>query len=216
MKICSTIIVLFAVVFLLAVEFSWAQTTAITEQDYWAGIRSGYATTRDKFPRRETTTYESLSGEKVTYSRTEISEYRSKDIFHIVKTVVRDGATVITEMIQIGSSRYCRDNGSEWKSSGCYFQPPAPLDKADETKYSVQTNKDGRILMRNATFLEKEIKSNEPITYLTEDKVVLNYDMSVRERSIIKVVKETRNIASRATTLLEYGVDLKPIESPIK
>ncbi len=216
MKFRRPTIILIAIVILTASEISLAQTTAITEEGYWAGIRSGYAATRDLFPRRETKTFESLLGGTVNYSRTEISEFRSKDTYRTTKTVIRDGSTIVTEAIQIGTVRYCRENTAAWKSSGCYQQPPPPLGDADETKYSVQVNKDSRTYIRTATLLKKEADKAEPTKFLTEDRFVLNSDMSVRERSIVKTVNETKSIVSRETSTFEYGITLKPIEAPIK
>jgi hypothetical protein len=215
MKFYPSAIILITVVILTATEFLSAQTTTITEQDYWVGIRSGYTATEKIYPRRETKTYESLSDGKVTYSRTEVSEYQSKDVYHTTKTVVRDGSTIVTEAIQIGTVRYCRENTGEWKSSGCYRQPPSPLDDADETSYSVQKNKDGRTYIRIATLLKKATDKAEAANFLTEDRFVLNSDTSVRERSIIKTVMETKSIVLREISKFEYGVTLK-IEAPIK
>jgi hypothetical protein len=215
MQLRSTTIILFAVVVILTTaEFSSAQTTAITEQDYWAGIRSGFATTQQSFPRRETDTYESLSGGKVTYSRTEISEYRSKDTFRTTVKVVRDGKTFITETIHIGMNLYCRENTAEWEI--CYPQPPPALDKTDETKYFVQKNKDSITYIRTGTSLRNEANKAEPTKFLTEDRLMVSGDKSVRERSIIRTVIHTKSTVSRGISRFEYGVTLKPIEAPIK
>ncbi|MFN0138474.1 MAG: hypothetical protein ACKVQW_00110 [Pyrinomonadaceae bacterium] len=191
-----------------------AQATVITQQEYWAGIRSGYATTREMFPRRETQEYENLLHGKVSYSRTQVSEYRSKDTYRTIETVVRDGKTTVTELIQIGIARYCREDTSEWKS--CYEDPPPPLGEADETKYAVQVNQDSRTYIRTATLLRKEADRSEPTKFLTDDRLVLNMDMSVRERSIVKTVSETKSVVFRNTSKFEYNVALKPIEAPIK
>lgn len=216
MKFRPSTIILIAVVVLTTAKFSLGQTTAITEKDYWADIVSGYAATRSSFPRRETKTYDGFSGGRMTYSRTEMSEFRSKDTYRTTKTVVRDGTTVVTEAIQIGPVRYCRENTAEWKSSGCYENPPAPLGDAYETSYSLETTKDTRTYIRTAKSQKKESDKSEPTKFVTEDRFVLNSDGAVRERSIVKIVTETKSIFSRDTSKFEYGVTLKPIEAPIK
>lgn len=201
---------------LTTTEFSLGQTTAISEKDYWAGIFSGYAATRDLFPRRETETHEGRTGGKVIYSRTEISEFLSKNTYRYTKTIVRDGTTDVTEAIQIGSTRYCRENASEWKRSGCYQQPPPPLDDSDEIKCFINTNKDIRTYIRTATLLKKDADKAHPTKFLTEDRFVLNSNGAVGERSIIKMVDGTKSIVSRETSKFEYGISLTPIEAPTK
>ncbi|MBK8467410.1 MAG: hypothetical protein IPL32_16460 [Chloracidobacterium sp.] len=204
---------LVAIAILVATKFSLAQTTVITEQEYWAGIRSGYATTEKVVPRRETVTYESLSDGKVTYSTTKISEYQSEDTYRIIETVVRNGRTSIFQTIQIGVNRYCRENKAKWKR--CFEDPPISTSRADETKYAVQRDKDSLTLIRTSTFSKKENGKVEPKKFVSEDKFVVNVDMSARERSEVTTISDTQTIVSRDTTKFEYGITLKPIKPPI-
>ena len=145
MNLRKSSILLFAAAFFAMSQISFAQSGTITEQEYWSGIKTGYGATRNLYPRRETKVYESVLDGKVTYSRTEISEYISSNTYRTIKTVVRNGATTVSEALQVGSARYCRENSAEWKSSGCYLQPPAPLGDADETTYSLKTSKDANL-----------------------------------------------------------------------
>lgn len=216
MKFRSSTFVLIAVAILATTEFASAQTKTITEQEYWKGIQQGYAATRAVFPRQETRKHETVSDGNVTYSRTEISEYFSSDNYRYSKTVVRNGTTTVTEALQIGRVRYCRENAMDWKTTGCYQNPPAPLDDADETKYAVETAKDSITYLRTTTFQEKATEKKAATNFSTEDRFVLNKDMSIRGRTIIKMLALTKSVTVRETDKYEYGISLKPIEAPIK
>lgn len=216
MKCGSFTIVHIALMILTLTGFSFGQITTITDQEYWHGIISGYAASRDIFPRKETTTYEGLTDSVVTISRTEVSEFLSKNTYRTTKTVVRDGITNRSEVIQIGKVRYCRENNSEWKTSGCYQQPPPPLGDSDQTQYSLQVNKESRTFIRIAKLQKKGGDNAQPTTYLTEDKFVLNGDGSVRERGILTTVSATNSNVSREISKFEYGITLSPIDAPIK
>ncbi|MBK8302648.1 MAG: hypothetical protein WBC19_10280 [Pyrinomonadaceae bacterium] len=216
MKFRSWTIIVFALVVFATTESASAQTATITEEDYWKGIKQGHTATRAVFPRRETRKYESVSDGNVTYSRTEISEYLSSDTYRNTKTVVRNGTTNVTEALQIGRVRYCRENAMDWKTSGCYQNPPAPLDDADETKYALETTKDSLTYLRTTTFEEKATEKKAATNFATEDRFVLNKDMSIRERTIIKMLALTKSVTVRETDKYEYGIPLKPIVAPIK
>ena len=216
MKFRSWTIIVFALVVFATTESASAQTATITEEDYWKGIKQGHTATRAVFPRRETRKYESVSDGNVKYSRTEISEYLSSDTYRNTKTVVRNGTTNVTEALQIGRVRYCRENAMDWKTSGCYQNPPAPLDDADETKYALETTKDSLTYLRTTTFEEKATEKKAATNFATEDRFVLNKDMSIRERTIIKMLALTKSVTVRETDKYEYGSPLKPIVAPIK
>ncbi len=204
-------------IFLLALVISPAvasgQIKEITEAEYWAGIRTGYAATRKVFPRRETLTNEGFADEKTTFSRKETHEYEAADKYHSLKETSRNGKVETEEAKQIGSVRYCRVNSAGWKISGCYLSPPAPLGTASETRYSVEKTGDTTKYLRVAISIENS--NAEPMKYLTEDLFVLNADQTVRERSIVRSNVASKLVQFRTTQKYKYGVKLKPVEAPI-
>jgi len=204
---------LVAIAILVATKFSLAQTTVITEREYWDGVRFAYAATQKIHPRRKTETYERRADGKTTYSKKEITEYQAKDTYRSTGTVVRDGKTTSTEAVQIGMVRHCRENSEAWKS--CYENPPPPLPKADDANYVVQRNKNTITYLRTSTFVGKEEGKAEPTRYLTKDRYVLNNDMSARERTITTSI-EKKGVVTHNVSKFEYGIKLKPIEAPIK
>jgi hypothetical protein len=216
MRFRLSIIFTIAVAILTTADYTSAQTMPITEQEYRAGIRSGYAATRKAYPRRETKIYEVISNGKVTYHRTEIFEYQTPDNYYTKEEIRQGDRTTSSEMIQIGIVRYCRENAAKWKSSGCYENPPAALGDAYETSYSLETTTGIRTYIRTAKSQQKESDKSEPTRFVTEDRFVLNSDGAVRERSIVKMLTATKSIVSRDTSKFEYGVILKPIEAPMK
>lgn len=216
MKFRLKVVALIAFALLAFAGNTFAQSKNITEKEYWAGIYTGYTSAHKSFPRRETTTYERLTVGRVTYSRIEKSEYEAANKYHTVKETQNDGKTSKNEMIQIGTIRYCKENSGEWRISGCYNNPPAALEDAIETHFVLQTNKDKITYIRTASYLSKQPGKTEPTKFLTEDKLILNSDLTIRERTIVKSVQETKQIASRETEKFEYRMSLKPIEPPIK
>lgn len=216
MKFNLRLAVIIVFVFPAIAKTTFAQTQNITESEYWAGIRTGYASTRKSFPRRETEKYEGFADGTLTFSTIENSEYQAADQYHIVRETRRDGKITKSEKIQIGAVRYCRESPGEWKTSGCYDNPPPRLEDAEETSYVLQKIKDGTAYIRSALFSRKENGKTEPTKFLTEDTLILNADFSVRERTIVKSIQETKKIASRESQKFEYGLNLKPIEAPIK
>lgn len=190
-----------------------AQSKEITEAEYWAGIRSGFAATRKDFPRRETTTNEGFADEKATYSRKETHEYEASDKYYSIEETSMNGKLQTEEATQIGAVRYCRVNLAEWKRSGCYLSPPAPLGSATETRYSVEST--GDITKYRRVAISIETSNGEPIKFLTEDLFIMNANQTVRERTIIKSYYDSKSVRFRTTQKYEYGIKLKPIEEPI-
>lgn len=191
-----------------------AQSKEITEAEYWTGIRTGNAAARKVFPRRETATNEGFAGEKTTYLRNETHEYEAADKYYSIDETSRNGKVETEESTQIGALRYCRVNMAEWKTSGCYLNPPAPLGSATETRYSVEKTGDITKYLRVAISIETS--NAEPIKFLTEDLFILNADQTVRERTIVKSNYDSKAVRFRTTQKYEYGIKLKPIEAPIK
>lgn len=208
--------IVLAFAFLLTPTAASAQSKEISEAEYWAAVSSAFAATRKAFPRRETETYEGSRAGKLSSQRTKTSEYAAADMFHTVKETLENGKRSVEEMIQIGAYRYCKDDSGEWTISGCYVNPPAALESALEAKFSINKSDKSITYTRTATFLLKEAGRTELTKFLTEDTLVLNSDLSVRERTISKSALETRAILSRETRKHEYGIELKPIEAPIK
>jgi hypothetical protein len=114
MKLSSTTISLIVATLLVIAASSSAQTSSLTEKEYWAETFAAYSATRALFPRRETESSESLTAGKVVYSRTKMSEYLSKDTDRTTETRFQEGKTTVEEAIQIGRVRYCRKDDSQW------------------------------------------------------------------------------------------------------
>jgi hypothetical protein len=111
-----------------------AQKTEISEKDFGAAVYSAFATTRKAFPRLETETNEgSFRDGASTYLRSVRSEYIASDHFRSVKESTYNGKQTAEEMIVIGTSRYCRNDLAEWKTTGCYQNPPSALETAMES-----------------------------------------------------------------------------------
>ena len=206
-----------AVVLLLCIPaITFAQSKDIAAAEYWQVIYSQYTSSRKVFPRKERDIYERFTDSKITYSRTKRFEYQSANTFRLVTETSTDGKISLTEMIQIGRVGYCKEDLGDWKTAGCYLNPPAALEDAVETRYFVQKNRDNTVYSRIATFLLKETGKPEQTKFLTVDTLTLNKDLSIRGRTIVKSFFETKNIASRETEQFKYSSTLKPIEAPIK
>ncbi len=212
-KVWFAVVCAFISIFACASTF--AQSTAISEKDYWEAVYSAFATTRKVFPRRETETYERMKSGQTTYKRITKSEYHAADKFHTIKEVTDNGMVSMDEMIQIGTGRYCKENSSDWKTSGCYVNPPAPLEKAVESQFSAEKDKDSMIYKRISVSLAVEAGKSEPTKFVTEDILVLNSDGSIRERTITRSILETHSVVSRETRKHEYDLHFKPINAPI-
>lgn len=119
-------------------------------------------------------------------------------------------------MIQVRTLRYCKENEGVWTSSGCYVNPPAPLEDALESSFALQMTKDGVIFSRTSSYLSNESGKTEPVKFRTEDTTILYADLSVRYRSIVRSVYEINKIVIREMQKYEYGLNLKPIEVPIR
>jgi hypothetical protein len=206
----------------LAFALLWTPTAAsgqsrdISEAEYWAAVYSAFGATRKAFPRQEIETYESSRSGKTGYQRTKTSEFVAADRFHTIKETLENGKRSVEEMIQIGTARYCKDDLGGWKTAGCYVNPPAPLESALESKFRIDKSEKSTTYTRTSTFLLTETGRSEPTKFLTEDILVLNSDLLVRERTITKSALETRAILTRETRKHEYGLEPKPIEAPIK
>lgn len=216
MRFSLPLVVIIALVFLAVAGTTFAQSQNITESEYWAGIRTGYASARKSFPRRETEKYEGFTDGTLTLTRIKNSEYQAADKYHIVIETLRDGRITISEKIQIEALRYCKESPGEWKTSGCYDSPPPPLEDAKETSYVLQKIKNSTAYIRTASFSLKVSGQTEPTKFLTEDTLILNADLSVRERTIVKSIQATKKIASRESQKFEYGLNFKLIKAPIK
>lgn len=209
------------VIFLAAAIFgttqlSSGQSTPLSEQQYWAEIRSAYSATRKAYPRRETESYESFSNGASAYTRIEVSEYLSSNTYRITKIVTQNGRDSFSQVIQLGTTRYCREDPGGWKSVGCYQQPPAPLGDAHETDYSLEIKKKSKILTRLAKSKQMEKGKPEPTKYVTEDRLVINIDSTIKERIIKRLKGDSKTVVSVELTKIDYNAKIIAIEAPIK
>ena len=217
MKIIFRSIVLLALVLFARAELSNAQSTSINEDEFLkaTGYES-YKATAAKFPRRETWVYENFSDGKVTSSESKISEYLAVDKYKITTTVVSNGKTTTTEEIQLRDIRYCKKDSSEWEVD-CPMPPPiAAMGPVKGAKYFLQLGTETKTYERRyQTVRENKFKATKtPVT--TIDKIILNIDSSKRDRSITSSHSETKEVLSRSTSKVEYGIKLYWIEAPGK
>jgi hypothetical protein len=215
MRIPRWLALLLALAFAFLPNTAFAQTKEITHAEFWSAVTLAFATTRNVFPRREIETYEGFRGGR-SFRRTKTTEYVASDTFRRV-TETREGDVVsVAEMITIGKERYCRENSSEWRTSKCYENPPAALEDAIESSFRVE-KKDKRVIYtRKSMFLQSEAGKAERTKFMSEDILVLNSDLTVRERTITKSALDTGTILSREILTREYGLKLNPIDAPIK
>lgn len=192
----------------------FGQGKNISQTDYWRETYAAYSLSRKSFPRIQQETYESYTDGKITYSQKKKFEYQAANNFRLITETIKDGKKSKSEMIQVGSSRYCREGSGEWKNSGCYLNPPAPLGDAKVSTFIVQKNRDGVTYLRTATYFPQVNGQEGPIEFITEDTLKLNKDLTVSERKITKSVRETKALARRETERYEYPVKLEPIEAP--
>ncbi len=193
-----------------------AQSKTITQAEYWSAVSSAYTSTHGKFPRREVEQYEAITDGKVSYLRIKTAEYRTATEFRIFTRIRKAGGDNFRELIQIGNARYCREDSSEWKTTGCYENPPAALEDAYESSFALQKSGDGITFKRTASYLGKENGKIGQSKFVTVDTLIVNLDSSIRDRTIVKSIFETKTIVSRVTEKYEYGMSLMPLEAPIK
>ncbi len=208
-------------VFLLILAFSLlpkdvsAQSKEITQADFWAAVRSAYTATRNVFPRRETETSEGSRAGR-NYRRTKTSEYVAADRFKLSTETLEGESRSVKEMIRIVKEGFCRENSNEWRTTNCYENPPAALEDAIESSFRVEKTEKAVTYTRKSTFLYTMAGKTESTKFVSEDILVLNSDLTVRERTITKSAVERGAVLSRETQKFEYGLKLKPIEPPIR
>lgn len=193
-----------------------AEGKDISEKEYWAAVYAAYSATLETFPRQETEVYEGYSAGELNYQRTKTFEYEAADKFHFIRETLENGKRGVEELFQIGTLRYCKIDSGDWKTSGCYLNPPAALEPAIESKFQVDKTEKEITYRRKSTFQLKEKGNSEPKIFLTEDTLVLNPDLSIRDRTIKKLGVETKALVSRVTQKNTYRKNVKPIEAPIK
>ncbi len=215
MKFRFSLFVLQGLILAVAAGISFAQSSAITEMDFLASHTAAYRATDVKYPRKRTYKYEVMSEGKVTYSSTEVTEYLGDDKYRIIETEISNRQTKINEAIQIGRNRYCRENAARWDN--CY-EPPPPMAMGhiDGAKYMLESASDRKTYVRIYKTQKEEKGKPAPMLFVTEDRSILNRDMSYRSRSIIRTNSVTNKIVSSTTLKYEYGIKLSPIEAPVK
>ncbi len=216
MKFLLSVYVLQGLILVVAAGTSFAQSSSIAAMDFLVSHSAAYRATDVKYPRKETYKYEVLSEGKVTYSSTEVSEYLGYDKYRIIETEISDGKTKVKEAIQIGQNRYCRENSAKWDNN-CYEPPPAAaMGHIDGAIYMLESASDSKTYVRIYKTQKEEKGKPAPLVFVTEDRSVLNRDMSHRSRSIIRTNSVTKEIISSTTVKYEYGIKFSPIEAPIK
>lgn len=204
-----SITLLFLILFATA-GTSIAQISTISEREFLE-VTNGesYRATAARYPRRETQTYERLADGKITSTETEVIEFLASDKYRAKKTIVSNGNTSTREEIQIGENRYCRKNSSEWDSYCAMPPPSAAMGAINGAQYSLEIGVDTKTYQRIYQSTREEKTT-------TIDRIILNSDLSHRDRSIITTNSETKEIVSRFTEKVEYGIKLDPIEAPMK
>jgi hypothetical protein len=195
---------------------SSAQISTISEPDFLTSNRGAYRATAAKYPRREIRTYEQLSNGIVTSSYSELLEFLAVDKYRVKEVVVSKGKTTISEDIQVGEIRYCRKDSSAWEMYCPEPPPAAALGSIAGAQYSLEIGTDTKTYQRIYQSSREDKEKSKAISFTTTDKIVLNSDSSHRDRSIITTNLETKEIVSRLTVKVEYGVKVDPIVAPIK
>lgn len=143
-----------AVLVLLALSVV-AQTTEITEQQFWAKV---YAAREagEKYNRRETWTRESLRNGKLSQEIWSVREYLLPNKVHWIKTQESAGTTNTTEQIEIGEEKYCRKNKDVWTRRDCTEMMLSSGAPPRIKKFTVQTmtfeGKQVNVYTRSHTF----------------------------------------------------------------
>ena len=189
---------------------SIAQKSDISERDFLEiANRQAYWATAARHPRKETRTYEQLSDGKVTSSETILTEFLASDKYRITTTVISEGKTNTREGIQIGDIRYCKRDSADWQY--CPIPPPAmAMGPIMGAQYSLELTADTKTYQR----IYQSTREEKPFT--TVDRIILNNDLSHRDRLLITTNSVTKEIVSRFTEKVEYGIKMAPIEAPIK
>lgn len=209
--------VLFLIVALLAVpRSSVGQAAEITHSDFWAAVRTSSVATRASFPRREIEKFEGSRAGQLSFIRTKTTDFSAADRFHLITEIVDGDEKTIEEMITIGTVSYCKKKSAEWDTKNCYLNPPSALETAVEEQFRVEKTDEGSKYFRKTIYLFQEAGKTEKTRFQSEDILILNPDMTVRERTITNTSQETGAFQSRQTWKNEYGIKLKPIEVPIK
>lgn len=207
----------FVLILSTAAGTSLAQTSTISEREFLEATNAkAYWATTARYPRRETRTYERPSDGKLAFSETQKTEFLSFDKYRVIRTFLSNGKSTTSQEIQIGEIRYCKDGQGKWEIY-CPVPPPAAaMGPIAGAQYSLELGADTKIYQRIYQSTSEDKEKSKKISYTTTDKIVLNGDFSHRERSIITASLDTKEIVSRVTDKVEYGVKLDPIIAPIK
>lgn len=196
---------------------SIAQKSDISERDFLAVAGTeAYRATVARYPRKQTRTCERLADGKITSLETEVIEFLASDKYRVITTVVSKGKTITTEERQVGEIRYCKNDSSEWKMY-CPEPPPAPaMSRIAGAQYSLEIGANTKTYQRIYQSIREDKEKLTKSSFATVDRSVLNNDSSHRDRSIITTNSETKEVVTRFTEKVEYGIKLEPIEAPVK
>ena len=112
--------------------------------------------------------------------------------------------------------RSCKRGSSEWEFD-CAVPPPAmAMGHIDGAQYSLEIGSDTKTYQRTYQSMREDKVKSIMTSFTIIDRIILNNDSSHRDRSIITTNTETKEIVSRYTEKVEYGIKLDPIIAPIK
>lgn len=221
MKRCYSLALLPTIVLLLAI-MCLSQSRQITQEQFYDGLHAGFEAAEKIFPRRETNTEEELKDGKVTSAETKISEFQSADILRVVTKSTYQGVTDTTEMIQIGNSYFCKENGGKWKKGkrGCDRMSISALPEAEKMSFSVENiteSGESRFFFHQyRTHRWETSRTNITTEYFYEDKFWLRSDLAILRREMTSGEAASKEILSKKIEVYEYDLELPKIEAPVK
>lgn len=209
---------IFLTTFLLSVTTAFAQSQQITESEYLAAQTAALEKTYPK-SRRVVTTEQFFSGDLLTGSREQISEYLESDAERHVVTEKFGRENTTKEAIRLGDSFYCKEDRKGWKKSAKPCAEPGTLNiPAGVYVYSVETDPGDpsrKTFVRRATFPKSDAlkKSQNGLDY-AEFKFWVDDNGMVGRREYRRGLLDAKEWHSVSVTTYDFDPKDLRIESP--
>ena len=197
------------------------QAREITNGEFWRQYRAAVEKPFE-ISKRVTTKEEYFENGKLSDTTETVTEFLKPDKQHFVETYKSEKSSRKTELIQIGTSFYCRTDNADWKESDrwCANLKLRSLPAGVSYAYTVQETK----LNKQAATLYEEY-----ITYKSEywegkgkigllyfrDKYWVSHEGFILRREMEIGFVESKEVLSKDLDVYEYDLKDIKIEAPV-
>lgn len=213
-----------AITLLFLPHFGFSQTKILTKVEFYGALQERIDVVERTFPRRETelkTNYK--NGQPINTFKV-VSEYLAADRRRIITTTSSAKEVLVSEVVQIGDTYYCREEKGKWRKEQEFCGDirisvlPEAISEHAEFKLEklAENGKDVYLFSEYRTYTWQDKKTKKENESFFENKFLIGRDLRIIRRELRSGNQLTKDVSSMTNYSYDYDVGLTEIRPPIK